>query len=46
MRKNQERCIRLAERAATILIDVHDQMQGRWLDAPEPLIQNLKKYEE
>lgn len=38
--------MRLAQRAAKILIDVNDQMEGRWEAAPEMLLKNLEKYRE
>ncbi|KIK80862.1 hypothetical protein PAXRUDRAFT_764104 [Paxillus rubicundulus Ve08.2h10] len=39
-------CDRLARRAAQILVDIDNQMRGRWDSAPELLIQNLQKFEE
>jgi hypothetical protein len=38
--------MQLAERAATMLLEVKDQMEGRWLDAPESLVRNIAKLEE
>jgi hypothetical protein len=45
MRRNKEQCARLAERAAHVLLGVHEQMRGRWTDAPESLVRNLANYE-
>jgi hypothetical protein len=45
MRNNRAQCARLAERASRILLEVHDQMDGRWLDAPVSLVRNIKRLE-
>lgn len=42
---NKEGCHRLARRAHRILVDISDQMAGRWETAPELLLKNLKKLE-
>ncbi|EIW76700.1 hypothetical protein CONPUDRAFT_157874 [Coniophora puteana RWD-64-598 SS2] len=46
IQNNKSDCDRLARRAATILVDINEQMQGRWDKAPGPLLRNLRKYEE
>ncbi|KIJ18169.1 hypothetical protein PAXINDRAFT_154070 [Paxillus involutus ATCC 200175] len=42
---NRAGCDRLARRAAQILVDIDNQMRGRWDSAPELLIRNLQKFE-
>ncbi|KAF7966754.1 hypothetical protein HWV62_37209 [Athelia sp. TMB] len=42
---NKDGCHRLARRAHRILVDINDQMAGRWETAPELLLKNLKKLE-
>ncbi|KAF9219368.1 hypothetical protein BS17DRAFT_789562 [Gyrodon lividus] len=42
---NRAVCDRLARRAAQILVDIDNQMRGRWDSAPELLIRNLQKFE-
>ncbi|KAF9467846.1 hypothetical protein BDZ94DRAFT_911322 [Collybia nuda] len=44
VKTNQEACLRLAQRAVKILIDVNNQMDGRWETAPKTLIKSLEKY--
>lgn len=45
MQTNREGCQRLARRAGRILLDVNEQMAGRWDSAPELLLKNLGKLE-
>lgn len=45
VRRNKDQCRRLAERAAGILLDVGEHMEGRWESAPESLVENLSKFE-
>ncbi|KAG1728864.1 uncharacterized protein EDB91DRAFT_1060284 [Suillus paluster] len=42
---NRSGCDRLARRAAQILIDIDEQMRGRYHEAPEMLLRNLDKFE-
>ncbi|KAG2352208.1 hypothetical protein BDR07DRAFT_1616021 [Suillus spraguei] len=42
---NRSSCDRLARRAAQILIDIEEQMRGRYHEAPEALLRNLDKFE-
>ncbi|KAJ6554053.1 hypothetical protein DFH09DRAFT_1166534 [Mycena vulgaris] len=43
---NQEGCNRLARRCATILLNISDQMAGRWDHAPQSLVKNLARFQE
>jgi hypothetical protein len=45
LRRNKDDCVALAERATRILLDVQDQMAGRWDDAPDTLLRGLSKLE-
>ncbi|KAG1823056.1 hypothetical protein EV424DRAFT_1487549 [Suillus variegatus] len=42
---NKSACDRLARRAAQILIDIDEQMRGRYHEAPEALLRNLERFE-
>ncbi|KAG1728218.1 hypothetical protein EDB19DRAFT_1747770 [Suillus lakei] len=42
---NRSGCDRLARRAAQILIDIDEQMRGRYHEAPETLLRNLDRFE-
>ncbi|OAX35033.1 hypothetical protein K503DRAFT_830922 [Rhizopogon vinicolor AM-OR11-026] len=42
---NKSGCDRLARRAAQILLDIEEQMRGRYDEAPEMLVRNLAKFE-
>lgn len=42
---NRSGCDRLARRAAQILIDIEEQMRGRYHEAPEALLRNLDRFE-
>lgn len=42
---NKSGCDRLARRAAQILIDIDEQMRGRYHEAPEALLRNLDRFE-
>ncbi|KAG2143431.1 uncharacterized protein EDB93DRAFT_1156157 [Suillus bovinus] len=42
---NKSACDRLARRAAQILIDIDEQMRGRYHEAPEALLRNLDRFE-
>ncbi|KAJ7141866.1 hypothetical protein C8R43DRAFT_584498 [Mycena crocata] len=43
---NKEGCHRLARRCATMLLNLSDQMTGRWDHAPQALVKNLIKFQE
>ncbi|KAH8084920.1 hypothetical protein BXZ70DRAFT_567025 [Cristinia sonorae] len=43
---NRNECYRLARRCLSLLVDMRDQMEGRWEDAPESLLRNFGKFEE
>ena len=36
---------RLAQRCARILLDINDQMDGRWDNAPSTMIKNLERFQ-
>lgn len=42
---NKSACDRLARRAAQILIDIDEQMRGRYHEAPDALLRNLERFE-
>ncbi|KAG6908041.1 hypothetical protein DXG01_006403 [Tephrocybe rancida] len=42
---NKEACFRLVRRSARILLDINEQMEGRWDTAPPTLIRNLEKFQ-
>ncbi|KAG1894412.1 uncharacterized protein F5891DRAFT_1062579 [Suillus fuscotomentosus] len=42
---NKSACDRLARRAAQILIDIDEQIRGRYHEAPEALLRNLERFE-
>ncbi|THH31372.1 hypothetical protein EUX98_g2807 [Antrodiella citrinella] len=43
---NRNDCYRLARRCLSLLVDMRDQMDGRWEDAPESLLRNFAKFEQ
>ncbi|KAI0944487.1 hypothetical protein AcW1_002181 [Taiwanofungus camphoratus] len=43
---NRDDCYHLARRCLSLLLDIRDQMDGRWDDAPQSLIKALKKFEQ
>ncbi|KAJ7619431.1 hypothetical protein FB45DRAFT_930778 [Roridomyces roridus] len=43
---NKEGCNRLARRCASILLNINDQMAGRWEQAPPLLVKNLANFQE
>ena len=45
MDANKDACFRLARRAAKILLDLKKRMEGRWENAPRPLIENIEEFE-
>ncbi|KAF5375353.1 hypothetical protein D9615_008027 [Tricholomella constricta] len=42
---NKESCLRLVRRCARILLDINDQMAGRWNAAPPTLMRNLERFQ-
>ncbi|RDB19620.1 hypothetical protein Hypma_013247 [Hypsizygus marmoreus] len=46
VQNNKEACFRLARRCARILLDINDQMVGRWDTAPPTLIKNLERFQD
>ncbi|KAI0688494.1 hypothetical protein BC835DRAFT_1419088 [Cytidiella melzeri] len=42
---NRDECYRLASRCLRLLTDLRDAMDGRWEDAPEPLLKTITKFE-
>ena len=42
---NQQDCIRLAQRAARLLMDLGTRMEGKWDDAPQSLMENIRELE-
>ena len=42
---NRADCLRLARRCLTLLVDIKDQLEGRWSTAPGALLKNVKKLE-
>ena len=42
---NRSECYRLARRCVSMLVDMKDQMEGRWEDAPVGLVRNLERFE-
>ncbi|GLB44663.1 putative thioesterase thiol ester dehydrase-isomerase [Lyophyllum shimeji] len=46
VQSNKETCTRLARRCARILLDINEQMVGRWDTAPPGLIRNLETFQD
>ncbi|KAI9435458.1 hypothetical protein H4582DRAFT_2079564 [Lactarius indigo] len=42
---NQQECFRLAHRAARLLTALGRRMEGKWDDAPESLLENIREFE-
>ncbi|KAI9451413.1 hypothetical protein BJY52DRAFT_1419138 [Lactarius psammicola] len=42
---NQQECFRLAHRAARLLMALGRRMEGKWDDAPESLLENIREFE-
>ncbi|KAI0041685.1 hypothetical protein FA95DRAFT_1640934 [Auriscalpium vulgare] len=42
---NQNDCVRLARRAARLLVDLGKRMEGKWDDAPRALLDNIADFE-
>jgi hypothetical protein len=45
VKTNQQDCVRLAQRAARLLMDVGRRMEGKWDDAPLSLLENIREFE-
>ncbi|KII83852.1 hypothetical protein PLICRDRAFT_444120 [Plicaturopsis crispa FD-325 SS-3] len=46
LQANKEGCLRIARRAARILLDIKDHMNGRWASAPPRLVKNLRTFQD
>ena len=42
---NRDSCQRLARRAAKLLLDLKQRMDGRWETAPKALVDNINEFE-
>jgi hypothetical protein len=45
IKTNQLDCARLAQRAARMLTDIGRRMEGKWEDAPQSLLENIREFE-
>ncbi|KAH9017393.1 hypothetical protein EDB85DRAFT_2294882 [Lactarius pseudohatsudake] len=45
IKANQQECLRLAHRAARLLTALGRRMEGKWDDAPESLLENIREFE-
>ena len=45
IKTNQQECFRLAHRAAHLLTALGRRMEGKWDDAPESLLENIREFE-
>ncbi len=45
IKTSQQECFRLAHRAARLLIVLGRRMEGKWDDAPESLLENIREFE-
>jgi hypothetical protein len=45
VRTNQQDCVRLAQRAAHLLVTLGRRMEGKWEDAPQTLLDNIRELE-
>jgi hypothetical protein len=45
VKTNQQDCVRLAQRAARLLTDLGRRMEGKWEDAPQSLLENIRELE-
>ncbi|KAI9509001.1 hypothetical protein F5148DRAFT_1283415 [Russula earlei] len=45
IKANQQDCIRLAQRAARLLVAVGQRMEGKWEEAPQSLLENIREFE-
>lgn len=42
---NKDSCYKLARRAAKIMLDLKQRMEGRWDSAPKALVENILEFE-
>ncbi|KAI0274118.1 hypothetical protein BGY98DRAFT_996111, partial [Russula aff. rugulosa BPL654] len=45
VKTNEQDCVRLARRAARLLMDLGRRMEGKWEDAPQSLLENTRELE-
>lgn len=45
IKANQQECVRLAHRAAQLLMALGRRMEGKWDDAPQSLLENIREFE-
>ncbi|KAH9958780.1 hypothetical protein BC827DRAFT_551513 [Russula dissimulans] len=45
IKANQQECVRLAQRAARLLMALGRRMEGKWEDAPPSLLENICEFE-
>jgi len=45
IKTNQQDCVRLVQRAARLLMDLGRRMEGKWEDAPQSLLENIRELE-
>lgn len=45
IKANQQECLRLAHRAAHLLTALGRRMEGKWDDAPQSLLENIREFE-
>jgi hypothetical protein len=45
IKTNQQDCVRLAQRASRLLMDLGRRMEGKWGDAPQSLLENIRELE-
>ncbi|KAI0265498.1 hypothetical protein BGY98DRAFT_939525 [Russula aff. rugulosa BPL654] len=45
VKTNQQDCVQLAQRAARLLMDLGRRMEGKWEDAPQSLLENIRELE-
>ncbi|KAI0255628.1 hypothetical protein BJV78DRAFT_1279363 [Lactifluus subvellereus] len=45
IKTNQQDCLRLAQRAARLLMVLGRRMEGKWDDAPQSLLENIREFE-
>ncbi|TFY77092.1 hypothetical protein EWM64_g6919 [Hericium alpestre] len=45
VKSNQQDCSRLSRRAARLLVDLANRMEGKWETAPKALIENVREFE-
>ncbi|KAH9977429.1 hypothetical protein BJV74DRAFT_888489 [Russula compacta] len=45
IKTNQQDCVRLAQRAARLLMALGRRMEGKWEDGPQSLLENIREFE-